>query len=72
MRAHNDEKRIDTTLGELIETVSEIAFEYCEDLREAYTLAGLVLGEILMNSYPSTEGFSGTLSQMFPRNNCFH
>lgn len=43
------ENRIETTLGELIETVSEVAFEYCDDAQEAYALARVVLVEILKN-----------------------
>ena len=63
--------RIDTTLGELIETVSEAAFEVAEDPREAYVLAGLVLAEILQ-SHSMTKGFAGAINPNFPRKNYFH
>jgi hypothetical protein len=48
-REDQNEKRIDTTIGELIEVGSEVAFEHCEDAKEAYTLAGLVLPDMLSN-----------------------
>lgn len=47
MRRNSIKKRIDTTLGELIETLSEVAFEDCRDAKEAYTLAGLALTDVL-------------------------
>ncbi len=50
MSASRNENRIETTLGELIETVSEVAFEYCDDAQEAYALARLVLVKILKNA----------------------
>lgn len=49
MRHHSDRERLDTTLGELIEAVSEIAFEYCDDAEQAYALAAAALVEILRN-----------------------
>ncbi len=48
-RHRSSKKRIDTTLGELIEALSEVAFEHCKDAKEAYTLAGLVLADVLSN-----------------------
>ncbi len=39
--------RIDTTLGDLIAAASEVAFEYSNNDREAYSLAQLALVEIL-------------------------
>lgn len=57
MRGHGNEQRIDTTLGELIVAVSEAAFEYCEDTREAYALARLALVEIFRNGrHPGRQG----------------
>ncbi len=50
MTAFRHENRIETTLGELIETVSEVAFEYCDNAQEAYALARLVVAEILKNA----------------------
>lgn len=53
MRQH----KVDTTLGDLIEAVSEVAFEYAEDPREAYLYARLALVEIFKNaSYPVYSG----------------
>jgi hypothetical protein len=48
-RNRSSKKRIDTTLGELIAALSEVAFEHCKDAKEAYTLAGLVLADVLSN-----------------------
>ena len=43
-------KRVDTTLGDLIESLSEVAFEYCKDSTKAYTLVSMVLADLLSNS----------------------
>lgn len=63
MRHHSDEKRVDTTLGELIETVSEIAFEYCDDTEQAYALAAAALVEILRNGRAPAKQFGGAASR---------
>lgn len=47
MKLNDSGKRIETTLGELIATISDVAFESCDDTEEAYTLALLVSLEIL-------------------------
>ena len=47
MKTNRSDNRINTTLEELIATVSELAFEYSADTREAYDLARLVLVELL-------------------------
>ena len=47
MKTNRSANKINTTLGELIATVSEFAFEYSVDTREAYDLARLVLVELL-------------------------
>jgi hypothetical protein len=39
--------RIETTLGDLIAAASEVAFEYSENDRDAYSLAQLALVEML-------------------------
>lgn len=52
MRTNRSDNRINTTLGELIATVSEFAFEYSADTREAYDLARLVLVELLKGASP--------------------
>lgn len=59
------EHKVDTTLGDLIEAVSEAAFECSDNPREAYLYARLALGEILKNaSYPIHSDTS--LSRKFP------
>ena len=47
MKLNRNDHRIDTTLGELIATISDVAFEYSDDTKEAYRLSRLVLVEIL-------------------------
>jgi hypothetical protein len=47
VKHYDYENRIDTTLGDLIEAVSEVVFEYCKNNQEAYTVTSLVLAEIL-------------------------
>jgi len=50
MKGNRNDHRIDTTLGELIATISDVAFEYSDDTKEAYDLTCLVLVEILKNA----------------------
>jgi hypothetical protein len=50
MQSNQNGNRIDTTLGELIATISEIAFETSSDAKEAYELARMVLVEILKDA----------------------
>ena len=48
MKTNRSDNRIGTMpLGELMATVSEFAFEYSADTREAYDLARLILVELL-------------------------
>jgi hypothetical protein len=47
MKVNRNDRRINSTLGELIAAISEVAFENAADTKEAYTLAALVLVEIL-------------------------
>lgn len=42
--------RIDTTLGDLMAAISDVAFEYATDTKEAYHLAHLVLPKILQGA----------------------
>lgn len=42
-----DDEKTETTLGELVEAVSESALELCADSQEAYALASVVLEKIL-------------------------
>ena len=54
MRTNRIDNRINTTLKELIATVSECAFEYAADSKEAYALARLVLVELLKGASPKS------------------
>jgi hypothetical protein len=47
VKTNRSDNRINTTLGELIATVSEFAFEYSADEKETYDLARLVLLDLL-------------------------
>ena len=50
MKINHNGNRIDTTVGDLIAAISDVAFEYSADTKEAYHLARLVLVEILKNA----------------------
>lgn len=50
MKNNHHERRIDTTLGELIAAISDVAFEYSSDAKDAYRLTRLVLAEILKDA----------------------
>jgi len=54
VKTNRSDDRINTTLGELIATVSEFAFEYSADTREAHDLARLVLVELLKGASPKS------------------
>jgi hypothetical protein len=56
MKGLPNENRIDTTLGDLIEAVSEAVFETCDNSQEGYAVAGLVLAEILRSRFPTYTG----------------
>lgn len=47
MKINHNGNRIDTTVGDLIAAISDVAFEYSADTKEAYHVARLVLAEIL-------------------------
>jgi len=51
----NHGNKIETTLGELIAAISEAAFEYSDDTKEAYNLACLTLVEILKGALPRSK-----------------
>ena len=72
MRNYSNEKRVDTTLGELIEAVSEVAFEYSENTKQAYALASLVLVEMLKGGSSPVEECIGTFGQRFTRKIYLH
>ena len=57
MKGLPNENRIDTTLGEIIEAVSEVVFESCDNSQEAYAVASLVLAEILKSSFHTDTGY---------------
>ena len=56
MKGLPNEDRIDTTLGDLIEAVSEAVFETCDNSQEGYAVASLVLAEILRSRFPTYTG----------------
>jgi len=58
MKINHDGNRIDTTLGDLIAAISDVAFEYSDDKKAAYHLTGLVLVEILKNTSLKGEIFN--------------
>lgn len=64
MKTNRNNNRINTTLGELVATISEVAYEYSHDTKEAYNLARLVLVHILKKASPRSKSvdrhFSGT------------
>jgi len=55
MKMKCNDNKIDTTLGELIAAISEVAYEYSRDTKEAYNLARLVLVKILRSASPGSE-----------------
>lgn len=56
MRRNHPAENFNTTLGDLIQAVSEVAFEYSDNPREAYTLARLALVEILKTASSPAAG----------------
>jgi hypothetical protein len=56
MKKNHHGRRIDTTLGELIAAISDVAFEYSSDTKDAYHLTRLVLAEILRDASRGGEG----------------
>ena len=55
MKVNRNDHKIDSTLGEVMATISDVAFEYSDDTQEAYDLARLVLVEILKGASLSGE-----------------
>lgn len=47
MESNHNQERIDTTLGDLIEALTEAAFEFSAEETDAYVLAGVALEQIL-------------------------
>ena len=54
MKTNHVNEGIDIARSDLILTVSDAAFELCEDKRETYILVGLVLEEILRGGHLGT------------------
>jgi hypothetical protein len=55
VKTNRGDNRINTTLGELVATVTEFAFEYSTDPTEASDLTRLVLIELLKKASPKSE-----------------
>lgn len=69
MKSNYNGNRIDTTtLGELIATISDVAFENSDDTKEAYDLARLVLVEILKGATFR----SAIVGRYFSTSECLH
>ena len=55
MKLRNNGNRFDSTLGDLITAITDIAFEYTDNAKEAYRLTGLVLADIAKTGNLSVE-----------------
>ena len=55
MKIDRNDRRINSTVGDLIAAISEVAFENSADTKEAYALASLVLVEILKRAHFRSE-----------------
>ena len=62
MKTNRSDNRINTPLGDLVAIVSEFAFEYSSDRKEAYDLARLVLVKLLNRASPQ----SAIIDRHFP------
>jgi hypothetical protein len=62
MKMSHKRNRIDTTLGDLIAIISDIALEHSADPKEAYELARLVLVQILKSASLRSENIDGHFS----------
>ena len=60
--ARKKKRRIHTTLGELVATISDIAFEYAADGEEAYEIARWVLVSFLKDASLRSENVDGHFS----------
>ncbi len=68
---HNQE-RIDITLGDLIEALTEAAFEFSANERDAYVLAGLALEQIVERSLLRDFGAGEVLVEQLPEKQQSH
>jgi hypothetical protein len=50
MKINHNGNRIDTTLGHITAAISDVAFEYSADTKDADHLARLILAEMLKNA----------------------
>jgi len=64
MKLSHKGNRIDTTLGDLITAISDVAFEYAADKKEAYYLAYLVLADILHGAPSEEKSLTGALPSL--------
>jgi hypothetical protein len=65
---NNRDRRINATLPELVATISEFAFEYSTDTRDAYDLARAILVELLQDA----SGISQTSDRYAPKSSLLH
>jgi len=68
VKTNRSDNKINTSLEELIVAVSEFAFDYSLDTREAYDLARLVLVELLKGAAPGSE----IIDRHFPETMLLH
>ena len=66
--ARKNKRRIHTTLGELVATIGDIAFEYAADGEEAYEIARWVLVGFLKDASLRRE----TIDRHFPASKYLH
>jgi len=72
MESNHHQERIDTTLGDLIEALTEAAFEFSADERDAYVLAGLALEQILKRPLLRDFGAGEVLVEQLPEKQQSH
>lgn len=66
--ARKNKRRIQTTLGELVATISDIAFEYAADGEEACEITRWVLVDVLKDASLRRE----TIDRHFPASKYLH
>ena len=60
MRTDFDDKRVHTTIGDLVVAVTDVALEVAKDKRKAYRIASRVVNSMLKS--PTPTDLSGQLS----------
>jgi hypothetical protein len=63
MRTPAHRKKLDTTIGDLVMSTIDTAFEFSNNRREAYRLASIVLNKILNDSRLRGHRFGRALSR---------